>query len=277
MNSKEVGLAVGQILGQQLFGMRELHYGLWSEGMEVSLSNFSKAQENYSRFLLERIPVGTRRILDVGSGTGEFARRLIAEGYEVDCVSPSPYLTALLREAIGTRGRIYPTKMEDLDTDQLYDLVLFSESFQYVDMRLALNKALSCLQPGKHIIVSDFFRRNVPGDSPLGGGHLFEEFEEILASSPVEVVVQEDLTEQTAPTMEMFGNFLNEAGIPLRDLVCDFIQRRHPLISKFLVWKLRKRFAKVDQKYFSGGLNGASFTQFKTYRFYLLTVTRPPT
>ena len=270
VDSKEVGLAVGLILGEQLLGMRDLHYGLWTDGMDVSLANFSRAQQNYSEFLLSRIPPGTRRILDVGSGAGKLARELLSVGYQVDCVSPSTYLTGRLKDSLRERCHIYPVKFEALDTTQNYDLVLFSESFQYVNPEIALAKVCELLSPGGHLIISDFFRRNVPGISPLGGGHLIDEFRALLPRFPLRIVQETDLTAETAPTMEMFGSVLNDTARPLRDLVVGFVQHRHPILSKFLAWKLRKRFVKINDKYFSKKLSGASFSQFKTYRFYLL-------
>ncbi|WP_033257879.1 MULTISPECIES: class I SAM-dependent methyltransferase [Kitasatospora] len=45
--------------------------------------------DHYHRLLLRHLPVGSRTALDVGCGTGRFARRLAARGVEVDAVDPS--------------------------------------------------------------------------------------------------------------------------------------------------------------------------------------------
>lgn len=45
--------------------------------------------DHYHRTLLRRVPRGARTALDVGCGTGRFARRLAGLGVEVDAVDPS--------------------------------------------------------------------------------------------------------------------------------------------------------------------------------------------
>jgi 2-polyprenyl-3-methyl-5-hydroxy-6-metoxy-1,4-benzoquinol methylase len=45
--------------------------------------------DHYHRLLLRQLPKRTGRALDVGCGTGRFARRLAARGYEVDAIDPS--------------------------------------------------------------------------------------------------------------------------------------------------------------------------------------------
>jgi SAM-dependent methyltransferase len=238
--------------------------------MERSLPELPRAQEAYSQFILSQFPANVKTILDVGSGAGKLTALFFERGYQVDCVSPSPYLTARLEEVVRGCGQIFPCKFEDVQTDKKYDLVLFSESFQYVDPRIALQKAEKLLNTGGHALIADFFRKSVPGESPLGGGHEYDAFMGLIEASALELVRNLDITDKTAPTMEVFGNILTQAAVPVRDLVSGFIQHRHPYISRFLAWRLKKRFNKINRKYFSGALNGKSFADFKTYRLLLL-------
>lgn len=46
--------------------------------------------DHYHRLLLRHVPQGARTALDVGCGTGRFARRLAAHGMRVEAVDPSP-------------------------------------------------------------------------------------------------------------------------------------------------------------------------------------------
>lgn len=274
VDSKEVGLAAGLLLGKKLFDFSELHYGLWNEDLEIKISNFAVAQERYSEFLLSQIPANVRTILDVGSGAGELAARLIARGYQVDCVSPSPFLTERVKASLQGKVEIFPVKFEDLQTSKKYDLVLFSESFQYVPVDLSLKKATESLNSDGYVIVSDFFKREKGHEGPLGGGHPIQEFLKTVEGLPMKTLVDKDITRETAPTMQMFGDILNEVATPLKDLVCGLVQHRHPTFSKFLGWKFKKRFQKINTKYFSGELSGENFAKYKTYRFFLLQLQR---
>ena len=89
-SSKELGLVAGRALGKFFCKTEDLHFGLWTDDLEPVVDNFKAAQENYSRHLIDHIPTGVKTILDVGSGGGNLAAALLAEGYSVDCVSPSP-------------------------------------------------------------------------------------------------------------------------------------------------------------------------------------------
>lgn len=90
VDSKEVGLIAGLNLLNFFLGTRDLHYGLWQDDLEVCIQNLPAAQQRYSDFLINHIPAGVKRILDVGCGAGGLASELLARGFEVEGVSPSP-------------------------------------------------------------------------------------------------------------------------------------------------------------------------------------------
>ncbi|MFE7131574.1 class I SAM-dependent methyltransferase [Streptomyces sp. NPDC057638] len=50
--------------------------------------------DHYHRLLIRQVPPGCAVALDVGCGTGRFARRLAALGVEVDAIDPSPEVIA---------------------------------------------------------------------------------------------------------------------------------------------------------------------------------------
>ena len=131
---KEIGLDVGLAVARHFYKTEYLHYGFWPPELSVEPANVLQAQENYANLLLETIPKGVKRILDVGCGSGKFAQKMIEHGYEVDCVSPSPYLTNYARGLLGPDVTIFECRYADLKTDRKYDLVLCSESFQYLHL-----------------------------------------------------------------------------------------------------------------------------------------------
>lgn len=268
-DSKEVGLAVGQILGSQLFGFDDLHYGYWSEDLPVNIRNFGRAQELYSQMILETIPSGVKTILDVGAGSGKQAERLINHGYHVDCVSPSDYLAERITKRLGNQTTTFHCKIEDFSTDKKYDLVLFSESFQYVDITKTLPKVCEALTPNGYLLICDFFKKNQGTEGPLGGGHFYGEFTDKVARFPLREIKNDDVTDKTAPTMGMFGQILDTTAKPVKDLVGKFIRSRHPTLYQFLMWKFKDRFERLNLKYFRGQLSTETFKEYKTYRLLL--------
>ena len=90
MNSQAVGLDIGLSFIRWLTGAENLHYGIWTD-LEVTAANLGQAQSVYTEKLFSYLPSGSLRILDVGGGAGETARKLIALEHQVDIVVPSPF------------------------------------------------------------------------------------------------------------------------------------------------------------------------------------------
>jgi SAM-dependent methyltransferase len=129
--SREVGLEIGSICGRYFLKLEDLHYGYWSNGLAVDITNLHIAQANYTKFLISHIPDGVKTILDVGFGTGGITKKLLELGYQVDCVSPSVFFVEQGRKLLGEDIKIFECQYEEVETEKRYDLILFAESFQY--------------------------------------------------------------------------------------------------------------------------------------------------
>jgi 2-polyprenyl-3-methyl-5-hydroxy-6-metoxy-1,4-benzoquinol methylase len=55
--------------------------------------------DRYHRLLLRQVPAGCRTALDVGCGTGRFARRLARRGIQVDAIDRSAEVIRAARAA----------------------------------------------------------------------------------------------------------------------------------------------------------------------------------
>ena len=272
VDSKEVGLVAGLNLFRFFLDTRDLHYGLWSDGLEVNIRNLPEAQKRYTDFLLGHIPDGVERVLDVGCGAGGVARELIARGYRVEGVSPSPLLSDAARQQVGEDFVIHEGRFEDLrfDDDDRFDLVMFSESFQYIALDRVLELARRRLKPGGYVLICDFFKVPAPGRSVIGGGHPIEKFRAVLDASGLELLEDRDITAETAPNLDIVAQMGRELFLPTAELVGYAFDRNHPWLSKLLRWKYRKKLRKIRRKYLSGERNGANFAQHKVYRLLLL-------
>ncbi|MBN6037413.1 bifunctional 2-polyprenyl-6-hydroxyphenol methylase/3-demethylubiquinol 3-O-methyltransferase UbiG [Amycolatopsis sp. 195334CR] len=80
--------------------------------------------DHYHPYLLRQVPPGARRALDVGCGTGRFARRLAARGLEVDGIDPAAEVVDVAT-ALGGEGVTY--RCGDVTTEELpareYDFI----------------------------------------------------------------------------------------------------------------------------------------------------------
>jgi len=272
ISSRDLGLEFAAICGKHFLGLEHLHYGYWPDGMPVNLNNLRAAQENYTDFLFSHIPAGVSTILDVGCGAGQTSKRLVENGYRVDCVSPSPVLAQKARELLGDRGCVFECRYEDLETENRYDLVLFSESFQYIKMSRAIKKTYAILNPAGYILICDIFKKDVvaPTDAKgHNGGHQLGGFYKQLADNPFEIVEELDITERTTPNLDLMDDAMRNALRPIIDSTLNFLTGRYPLMSRFLRWMYKKRIDHVYDRYFNGNRSSDDFGKFKSYRLFL--------
>jgi hypothetical protein len=97
LDTKAIGLDTGLALSRWLTGAEHLHYGLWT-GLTVAAGNVGAAQDAYSARLFAHLPSGKLRILDIGGGAGETAKKLIALGHRLS-VTPGAGVTAGIPDA----------------------------------------------------------------------------------------------------------------------------------------------------------------------------------
>ncbi len=272
VDSKEVGLVAGLNLFNFFLGTKDLHYGLWTDDLEVTVQNLPEAQKRYSDFLIGHFPQDIKTILDVGCGAGGLATELLSRGYEVQGVSPSPLLSEAAQSQAGEDFKIHHGRFEDVDfsLNEKFDLVMFSESFQYITLDMVLDKAQSLLRPGGYIVICDFFKTNATGKSVVGGGHKFDKFQQVLQQSGLKVLEEKDITKETAPNLDLVNQMGRDLLMPTMKLIAYTFKSNRPWLSKIFTWKFRKKLDKIDYKYLSGERNAESFAKYKIYKFYLL-------
>ena len=271
--SRETGIEISSICGKYFLKLEHLHYGYWTEELQEDIANLHAAQQEYVKFLISHIPDAVKTILDVGCGTGQIAMRLLEMGYQVDCVSPSRFLTQQTRELLGEKSNIFECRYEELQTEKRYDLILFAESFQYIPLEQGLKNTLRFLNDDSYMLVCDAFRKDVNGNMGLGGGHKLGNFYDAIEKYPFTLAKDIDITQQTAPNIDILDDAMKNVGRPVAGLLLHFFSVRYPVASKFLRWKYRKKLNKLNDKYFDGRRTAENFRKFKSYRLFLYRKT----
>ncbi len=274
MDTRSIGLDIGLAFSKFLTGKENLHYGLWGANMDVCAANVGPAQEAYTAKLFGLLPKGPLRILDIGGGAGETAKKLVALGHHVEIVIPSAFLAQRCRENAGPEAVVHECMFEDFQTDQIFDICMFSESFQYIPMDLALEKSTGLLAKGGAIIVSDCFRNppffaSTNSESKVGGGHSLAEFRDLLASGRFEVLFDEDITEQVAPTVDVEQDLFNVIGYSVGrvdvGLAVSHPWLRGALYGLTRLFLSKRRRARLEARLHRRERSAANFIHFNTY------------
>jgi len=276
MNSQAVGLDIGLSFIKWLTGAENLHYGIWTD-LEVTAGNLGQAQSVYTEKLFSYLPSGSLRILDVGGGAGETARKLIALGHQVDIVVPSPFLAERCR-ANAPQATVHLCKFEDFETDQEFDLCLFSESFQYIPYKTAIERAQKYVKPNGNILIADCFRITSADKTDktrrVGGGHSITEFQSYLQASDITVTSSEDITTAVAPSIDLEQELFNVFGHAIKRVDGE-LQTGKPTLRWFLARLLRmilneKRRYRLGQRLFEKERTSQAFITHNQYMIFAI-------
>jgi len=217
-----------------VIGLESLHFGLWDGDRTRTVGALKAAQDNYSRFLMARVPAGAKRVLDAGCGSGELSERLALAGYDVTALTPDAYLADAVTKRLGDRARFALSKFEDHEAAQPYDAIIMSESCQYMSHHLVFPRARKLLAEGGYLLISDYFRK--AERAYYETAWTASEFAAKLEKSNFEVVSSEDITDATLPTLEVCKKYYGEMVLPTIELLRDLALS---VIPGFVTWPIR--------------------------------------
>jgi MPBQ/MSBQ methyltransferase len=233
------GLDVELFFATEILKLKSLHYGYWSPTQALTVENLRTAQARYTETLLELMPEGIQTILDVGAGIGDNALALAAKGYTVSAISPDKNHK---RYYIDTKRSVpfFNVRFEDFSFDGQFDLILMSESHNYLQTDLALRQCEKYLRPGGYLLVSGMFL--LPDGSGLDGIlHTERGYVSRAAAHRLDIVRRADITECVLPTLALAHDAYENYCVPFMQLVEHYVNSSAPYKAKLLRLFFRKQ------------------------------------
>lgn len=233
-----------------LTGSSYLHYGYWEPlpkmGEELTLTRLRVAQVAYTAKLLSFIPEGTKTVLDVGCGIGGNAVYLCDRGFIVEGLAPD----ALQQERFiqNTNGQVpfYLTRFEDFHTSNSYDLILFSESSQYISALDLAQGAARLLDSGGYLLLADMMRFDAEyREGIFSNCHVAGELQAALEQSGFKLIKTEDISTHIAPTIDLCVDNFRTFGLTTVKYIADVVAIAVPPLYSLGRWAFKRWLEKL--------------------------------
>ena len=171
----------------------------------MTIPRFREAQEAYAARLLSYIPTGTKSILDVGCGIGGNATYLLERGFTVEGLAPDSFQQEQFLKNTKGQAKFHLSRFEDFQIDQSYDLLLFSESSQYMSAVDIANGAARLLNPGGYVLLADMLRTDATYTTGIFSNcHVVAEINTAMEKAGFNLLKTEDISSQIAPSLELY-------------------------------------------------------------------------
>lgn len=201
-----------------LTGSPYLHYGYWkpipTSTEELTFSKLRVAQSAYCEHLLDFIPAGTNTVLDVGCGLGGNAACLLARGFAVEGLAPDPFQQLRFLQHTRAQAPFHLTTFEEFQSPHSYELILFSESSQYIaadDLAIGAAHLLDC---GGYLLLADMLRVDTEYQSGIFSNcRIAAELHSALVRAGFNLVRSEDISKQVVPTIDLAVHHFRTFGL----------------------------------------------------------------
>ncbi len=238
-----------------LTGSAYLHYGYWepipTSIEELTLPALRKAQEAYANHLLAFIPATTSTVLDVGCGIGGNALFLLQKGFQVEGLAPDASQQTQFLQRTGGKApfhlETFESFVEKAHTqmpEPFYDLLLFSESSQYMAAKDIAIGASQLLTSGGYLLLADMLRVDTEyQEGMFSNCHFVDELQTEMEKAGFKLVKEEDISAHVVPTLDICVHNFKLFGLStlryLANMVAIAVPPIYAILRRFLGRKLK--------------------------------------
>ncbi len=237
-----------------------MHFGYWARG-EGEAGPSAPSTDPYTAYtdhLLRYVPENVHRVLDVGCGLGALAARLADRRMDVTALSPEPHHCEMIRAARGGDIEVVCSRFEKFAPDGKYDLLVFSESYNYFSeqpLESFLRYCEGFLQATGYLLIADNL-------TPSSVSAMEEQ-------KVFDVVEKEDITRNVAPQQQLFSAMRRQCGAFYR-LLIRLLEHRDPGLAR-QAERILMSFPNPD---ISSHLTGSSYPDQENRRYLIYLLAR---
>ena len=222
-----------------------LNYG-YSENPAVTpgtttIDSIQNAQICYGERLADLVKDKESRVLDAGCGLGGLVGLLLKRGLFPTALTPNRTQIRRVRDVFPAvpmiEGRLEKIPLPEFH--HAFGTVITSESFQYMNLPVALDVIKQVLKPGGRWILCDYFRTSA---GARASGHLWTDFTAAIEARGWHIVSQQDITANVLPSIAFAHMFGQRFGLPAAQFATDRLERKRPALHFLLqdvIGKLR--------------------------------------
>jgi len=246
-----------------------LHYGYFEDigiqAGEISIGMMERAQERYAELIVDAIPGTEGRVLDAGCGMGGLTRILNSRNIEVEALTPNKNQIEHIKKTYPA-VKTHHCKYESLNANDSFDVIIHSESLQYIDLEEAFRKTGKILKDHGRWIITDYFRLSEQGQNT--SGHLLSNFKDAVSQQGWTIETQRDITENVLPTLKLIWLYAERFLKPVKHFALEKFRFKKPWLY-FMTSDLHERIDKKLEKELSA-IDPELFKKEKRYMMYVL-------
>ncbi len=263
---------------RDLTGSSYLHYGYWepipSPTDELTVTKLRVAQEAYATHLLSFLPAHIHTVLDVGCGNGDNAVAMIEKGLQVEGLAPDPLQQANFLERTNGKALFHVDTFQEFvkapekySSQLTYDLILFSESTQYMSSEMIADGSAAVVKSGSYVLLADMLRKDPEYKEGMFSNCLLNaDLHKSMENAGFKLVKTDDISAHIAPTLDICVQSFQTFGVSTMKYIGNLIAIAVPPIYKVLHYF----FGQSIKKLITEGLQASSlFHQHLCYEIQL--------
>ncbi len=187
-------------------GFEHLHFGVFDDQVQPH-GNYSSAQQQAQDELSSLLLPAPAAILEIGFGTGAFAKTLARQGYQLTALSGIKEEVDAVQGVDANGVDFVHSSLAQFKSERRFDVVLVQQSAQYFDALELLAFAMGVLKEGGQLLIADEFTLDDSEIRPEPRPALVS-FLQLAERCGFAVQRQRELGRQVAPGLRIFRELL---------------------------------------------------------------------